>query len=302
MLTLIVAVSGAIALFFFTMAIFFAVRVWRRQREERLSQRIVGAEQRPAPVLRIRDLEDRARGLGRRLRSSLAQAGVETPPARFLLQSALLVGLVMLLAGLQTGSLLSGLVFGALAVVGIQLYISRRRNRRLAQMDRQIPTALEVMMFSLRAGGTLEEAPLSHKLRRCYDEYALGRPIEASLQQLRARWISVRAIYSFVEGVTVLKRTGGNLIEVMGAIIENLRAQAAYEARHRALTSEGRISGKILMALPLLTLSFQAVTAPAQLRALFATSSGRLVLLLAAVLWLLGVVWVSRLVRPARRA
>jgi tight adherence protein B len=140
--------------------------------------------------------------------------------------------------------------------------------------------------------------PLSIELKRCVEEYELGRPIEEALLSLSLRLEPCRALRTFVEAVLVLKQTGGNLIEIIDQIVDSMRAQAAYEAKYRALTAEGRTSGMILGALPLLILAAIVLVQPDYLGSLLADSAGMTIIALAGGLWLAGVVWLARLARP----
>jgi tight adherence protein B len=309
-----IGVSTGIAVFFILLALFWLVRSLLRQREEQFRRRLGVQEPDNEPNIRIRKKSgsgirlSRAPSMLHRLRLTLNQGGIAMSSGRFLGLSLLAVLTVLLLATLATSSLLSGLVLAALAIFCIYALVMRRCQQRLRQVRAQLPVALEVMTFSLRAGHSLEEAirmaaeevepPLSVELLRCHEEYALGRPIEVALRALRARFSAVRPLHAFVEAVVVLKRTGGNIIEVMETIVDNLRSQTAYEAKHRALTSEGRMSGLFLMALPLVTLAIQALSAPDQLELMVQGANGRFILLIAALLWVVGVVWIRRLVRP----
>jgi tight adherence protein B len=313
-----IAVALAIAVFFFLLALFWLVRGLTRRKEEFLMHRLgVEPEVEKEPAIRIRSAAEEHEGriaatsAVRSLAAYLERCGFSIQVGRFIAVSAMSCSVVGILAVLVTGSSLSGPVMAAVALLAIYIVVSRRHGKRVQQINDQLPTALEMMIFSLRAGQNLEDAiktaadeveqPLSAELQRCHQEYVMGRPIESALQQLRVRWRPVRALTSFVEAVVVLKRTGGNIIEVMETLVENLRAHAAFEARHRALTAEGRTSGMILMLLPLAILVIQTTMAPKQLLSMLADETGRLFLFLAVGLWLLGILWVSHLVRPTRR-
>lgn len=304
------AFFAAVALFCGAQGAFWFIRALSRKEEEQLGRRLrgqVGAEQAAEGGIKIRRLTSATEGALERLRTRVERLGIGSLSA-LVSRVGLLLLVVVVAVVLITGSPVAALSAGLVSLVGVQVYLGRRHAKLIALMDGQVPRALDLMVFSLRAGNGLEEAirlaaeqvdaPLSPELRRCYQEAAMGRPIEAALEQLRSRWIGVTALGFFVEAVTVLKRTGGNLVEVLERMGTNLRAQAAFRAKHRALTAEGRMSGKILMALPFLSVGLQAVFAPQQLRELFDSQGGQLVLGAAALMWFAGAMWISRLTRP----
>jgi tight adherence protein B len=304
-----IALALGIALFFLLLALFWLARGARRRREELLIARLgIAPGPGQGPAIRIRSAAEERHSA---LTAYLERCGYTVPAGRLLGACAAGSALAGLVAALATGSPLAGPVVAAVALLVVRIVIARRHGRRVRQVTEGLPVALELMILGLRAGQSLEQAirsaavevepPLSAELERCCQEHAMGRSVESALEQLRARWRPVRALATFVEAVVVLKRTGGNMIEVLETLVEGLRARATLEARHRALTSEGRTSGVILMLLPVAALVIQTTMAPEQLHAMAADGTGRLYLALAGALWLSGALWVSRLVRPEGR-
>lgn len=309
-----IALFSGLAVFCVLQGLFWAMRNKHREREESLRRRLnVGKEEKEELDIG-RAVPGEVQGyLARfeamqRLGTLLLQGGVDLPVQSFVALAAAIIGGIFVLVMLIVGSVASGFVLALVSALLLFMVISSKRDRRLAAIDNQLPKALELMMIGLRAGHTLEDTirfageelqePLSHELSRCYDEYSLGRPIEEALTNLSVRLAPCKSLRTFVESVLVLKQTGGNLIEIIEQIIDSLRAQAAYEARYRALTSEGRTSGIILGALPLLVLSMVLLLQPGYIGALFTTDDGRIVILIAAGLWVTGVLWLFRLVKP----
>jgi tight adherence protein B len=187
--------------------------------------------------------------------------------------------------------------------------IARLRSaRRIARCDAQMPQALDVIALALRAGHALPgalalaadevAAPLGHELRRACDEHQLGRPLGEVIAGMAARLPGAPTVEAFVVADAVLQETGGNLIEVIERIAETARARAAYRARLRALTAEGRQSARLLAGLPGAFLVLALVSDPGYAGALLTDRGGRTILALAVGLWVIGVAWTRRLVRP----
>lgn len=311
-----IGVCVAFALFFLAQGTYWLLRGRRQRREEQIKQRIRGGQ-----VLDVGEggkIQIRSGGLGKqaagnlaaRLRLTLQQAGSELTLAAAVGRAFGVAIFAVLVFTLFTGNLLVGLGAGLAALFVVHLVFASRRDKKVRLFEEQLSAALEAMVFALRAGRSFEESlhsaaeeveePLADELGRVYQETSLGRPVEVALEQLRDRWPQIRALRSFVEAVGVLKRTGGNLVKVMQTMSSGLHAQALFEVRHRALTSEGRMSGRILMGLPIFALLVQALLAPEQLGQLLGTPTGQTVLMASAGLWVLGAVWISRLTRPER--
>lgn len=237
----------------------------------------------------------------------VAESGLGWTMTMFITRMALAATGGMLL-GLLLRSGLLAIIFGGAGASILWFVVRAARARRLAQCDEQMPQALEIMGLALRAGHALPKAlslaadetpaPLSHELRRAADEHALGRPISGVLESLSQRLPGAEAINTFVVAVLVLQETGGNLIAVIDRIVENARARASYQARLRALTSEGRQSAKLLALLPGAFAVLAMMSDPNYVDMLFYDSGGRVVTLVAAILWITGILWTRRLVRP----
>lgn len=304
---------GGIALFCLAQGVFWLIRSQRREREDALRRRLmVVAEEVDLSI--TRDLRGELTGaLGelksmQQLNTYLMQSGVGMSLRAFLFLAVALVSGMFLLTLLLTAAVASGILMALITGLVLYIVISGKRTNRLNAIDAQLPKALELMMIGLRAGHTLEDTirfaseelqpPLSLELGRCAEEYAMGRPIEAALTNMAQRLSPCKALRVFVESVLVLKQTGGNLIEIIEQIIDSLRAQAAFEARYRALTSEGRTSGIILGALPVLVLAVVMLVQPGYLGMLLLDNAGRVVIMIAAGQWSLGIFWLWRLIKP----
>jgi tight adherence protein B len=237
----------------------------------------------------------------------LAESGLGWTMGMFFSRLAM-VAVVGLMFGLMLGSGFLGFVLSFGGMAALYIVVRGARARRLAKCDEQMPQALEIMSMALRAGHALpralelasEEAPepLCHELRRAHEEHKLGRPIGEVLEAFGERLPGCDAVNTFVVAVLVLQETGGNLISVIDRIVENARARSSYQARLRALTAEGRQSAKLLALLPGIFGVLAMTADPTYAEVLLYDSGGRMITLAAAGLWLFGILWTRRLVRP----
>lgn len=237
----------------------------------------------------------------------IAESGLGWTMGMFATRLAL-AATVGLLLGVALGSGLLAIVGALGGAVIVWAVVRGARARRMAQCDTQMPQALEIVALALRAGHALPSAlelaaneapaPLCHELRRAADEQALGRPIGEVLQAFGARLPGCEAVNTFVVAVLVLQETGGNLITVIDRIVENARARSSYRARLRALTAEGRQSAKLLGFLPGAFAVLAMVSDPNYADMLLRDPGGRMITLVAGGLWLVGILWTRRLVKP----
>ena len=248
-------------------------------------------------------VRDEADGLGR----WLAESGLGWTAGQLGARAGV-AALLGLIAGLALGSGALAMVLALGACAAMWLVVRAARARRLAQCDEQMPQALEIMALALRAGHALPgalrlaaqeaPAPLCHELRHAHDQHQLGRPITEVFAAMGERLPGCAAVETFVVAVAVLQETGGNLITVIDRIVENARARASYQTRLRALTAEGRQSARMLALLPLGFFVLALASDPTYGGTLLYDGGGRMILVVAVGLWLTGLAWTRRLVRP----
>lgn len=139
------------------------------------------------------------------------------------------------------------------------LWLVLRRNRRFAKFGKQIPDALGLIARALRSGHSLNaglhmvaeemSAPISVEFMRAYEEQNLGIPIETALKNMQKRMPNLDLKF-FVTAVSIQRQTGGDLAEIIDKICDVVRERFKILGMVQALTGEGRLSGAVLMALP----------------------------------------------------
>jgi tight adherence protein B len=126
-------------------------------------------------------------------------------------------------------------------------------------MARQLPDALDFLARILQAGHSLatglqmmaEELPqpLAGEFRRCYDQHCLGQPLEECMKDMAARVDSAEFTF-FVTAVLIQRQTGGDLSQVLHNISHTIRQRVRLQQQVRVRTAEGRLSGYVLVAFP----------------------------------------------------
>lgn len=143
------------------------------------------------------------------------------------------------------------------------IVLSNLAQRRRKRMEEQFPLALDIFTRALRAGhpvgGAIDlvtqecEDPLGSEFGLVADEVAYGADLTDALLSLSDRW-ELEDIRMFVVSLSVQTETGGNLAEILENLTKVIRDRAGLYMKVRALSSEGRISGWMLTALPILTM------------------------------------------------
>jgi Flp pilus assembly protein TadB len=237
------------------------------------------------------------RGLAQRL----DLAGIARKPAEWVLIGvAGTMGLAALLT-LLIGNLLVGLLIAVpVGWIGMRLIVSFRIRRRRAAFRDQLPDVLQFVAGSIRAGFSLGQAldavvregsqPAAEEFSRALAEARIGLDLEVALDGVASRMDSVDLRWA-VMAVRIQREVGGNLAEVLATTVATMR-ERSYLYRHvRSLTAEGRLSGVILIALPLLMGAWLFFTDRTYLIPLYTTPIGLVLLFGSLVLFVLGVLW-----------
>ncbi|WP_338243569.1 type II secretion system F family protein [Aurantiacibacter hainanensis] len=157
--------------------------------------------------------------------------------------------------------LLLGLVITlCLSVLLPLMVLNMMATRRRRRVEEQFPIALDVFVRALKAGHPIASAlviltkemedPIGSEFGLVSDEVSYGAELTDALSEMAERW-DLDDIRMFVVSLTVQSETGGNLAEVLENLSEVIRARASLFLKVRALSSEGRMTGWLLTALPI---------------------------------------------------
>lgn len=202
----------------------------------------------------------------------LNQAGMRISAARMLQIMAgvtLVIGLLFPLLGGITGQIRSAggmlllvLFAGGIGIALPILYINFMAARRIKQIEAQFPIALDILVRGLRAGYPVTSAmellvtemqdPISSEFALVVAEMNYGYPLRDALANLAAR-VQTQDTQMFVVSVAIQAETGGSLAEILDGLSKVIRDRAAMVLKVRALASEGKMTGTLLTALPIIT-------------------------------------------------
>jgi tight adherence protein B len=240
-----------------------------------------------------------------RWRNLLSQASPDLTLERF-------VGLVAMLtvvAGVGvyavSRSPLAALAAAAVGAAVPFLRILHQRRRRQQLIVDQLVEALEFLARVLRAGHSLSTGiqmigeelpdPIASEFRRCYDQHALGQSLEEAMTEMALR-VESRHFSFFVTSVLIQRQTGGNLSEILDNICGVVRARIRLQQHVRAITAEGRLTGYILSAFPVVI--FLAISALNNEYAgvLLRTQAGQIALVIGVIMQILALITIRRIV------
>ncbi|MET0507167.1 MAG: type II secretion system F family protein [Burkholderiaceae bacterium] len=244
------------------------------------------------------------RRLAHRIERRLAELLVFVDVRRLLTLNLLVVIGLPLFAWLITGAWPLAAVAAVLALAAPNWLLLRLARRRRQRFTAQLPDLLLLVAGSLRAGAGLTLAlrqvsleiasPAGQEIDLVLREQRLGSSLDQALTGLERR-MGGDELRLFTAAIRIASDTGGNLAETLERLADSIRQRLAIEAKIEALTSQGRLQGWIMAALPVAVALALFVLEPEAMEPLVATWQGWLVLAGVAVLELAGLLMIRRI-------
>lgn len=249
----------------------------------------------------------RNQGLESRLEQRLTAAGSRLKPSEWLLFHVgvvLVAGLVGTLLG--GGSLILGVLFLAIGAVLPPVYLRFRATRRRKAFDDALPETLQLMSGALAAGLSLAQSvdtvvregpePVADEFRRVLVETRIGIALEDAFEGVADRFQS-KDFHWVVMAIRIQRQVGGNLSELLTTVGDTMRERGYLRRQVQTLAAEGKLSAIILAGLPPAFLVFMQLTNPDYTSLMYTDPLG-ILMLGGAALWLVvGVFWMSRMVK-----
>ena len=254
-------------------------------------------------VLRRAFEQYQARYVARSLRDLAAMFLFVEPRQLVLLNVAAMALLAAL--GLWAGGPLPCAVAAALGFFAPALAVRVYRRRRLRLFEAQLTEALQQMANALRAGLAFHQAveqtardaspPLAQEFGLYLKEVKMGVPADEALAAM-ARRVGSEDLDLVAVSTNLARQMGGNLAEMFEMVAATIRERFRLEGRIRALTSQGKLQGIIVAALPLGVAAFLDWYRPDLLQPMFEHAYGYVLVSAIALLQVTGFVLIRRIV------
>ena len=137
--------------------------------------------------------------------------------------------------------------------------------------------------------------PIATEFRITMEENNLGININEAMQNLAER-VPLTDLKFFVVAVLIQRETGGNLAEILGNISNIIRERFKLRRQIGVMTAEGRLSAKILGAMPIIMLMIMSALNPTYAPLMFNSPTGIYSLKIAAVMMILGFIWMRSII------
>lgn len=235
----------------------------------------------------------------------IEQSGLGWRPGRFVLLTVVSALMCGALVYLFTGFLVVALPPAILGATLPWLYARRRKAKRVAAFEEIFPDAIDLLGRAIRAGHAFSTAlkmvademgaPLGPEFRRVFEEQRFGLPLDESLSGLAER-IDLADVRIFNTGVLVPREVGGNLAEILDNLARTIRERFTIQRQVRVYTAQGRFTGYLLAALPIIIGFLIYLLNRDYMSILWAEKIGRILIATALLLQIVGFFVIRRIV------
>jgi tight adherence protein B len=236
----------------------------------------------------------------------LQQAGVSWTLQTLLLLSVGTAFSLGSMALIVSQSLLIGAAATVLGAMLPTLYIRHRRTKRFNAFEEFLPECIDLVGRALRAGHPLTAGlkmaaddgaePVASEFRRIFEEQRFGLPIQDSLLGMADR-VDLVDVRILVTAILIQREVGGNLAEILDNLSTVVRARFTIRRQIRVYTAQGRMTGYLLSALPIILFSLLYMINPKYMSILFTDPIGKTLIIVAVSMQLIGFLWIRKIIK-----
>ena len=246
---------------------------------------------------------------------SALKVWLEQSGAAISLSGLLVVSLGAALLGGVVGGALGGALVGRPLATGLcalcglvapSAVLRQRRIMRFRKFEEHFPEALDLISRAVRAGHAFTaglkmiadelDDPVGPEFRTTFDEQNFGLPLADALEHMAVR-MPLLDVQFFVTAVLIQRDTGGNLAEILDNLAGVVRERFKIRRQVRVHTAHGRMTGYVLLALPLFLLVALSFINPDHVSLLFEERMGQIMLMGAVVMQVVGFLWIRQVVK-----
>ena len=235
----------------------------------------------------------------------IESAGMRTDPTRLIAGTAIALMVNIVALSLLDASPLVTLIAGLITPLVPYAYIRHAAHARLRAFEEIFPDAIGLMARALRAGHAVTttlsmvadevDEPVKSEFRALHEQHQYGLPLAQVLRTF-ARRIPLIDVRFFVTAVLTQRETGGNLAEVLDNLGAVTRDRFRVRRQLRVLTAQGRMTGWVLAALPLVLGGILYLFNPTHVAEFVKDPLGLRMLQAALVLEVIGAVFIRKIV------
>lgn len=235
----------------------------------------------------------------------IASSGIKLKPNEFITIWIALTIAPLLVVAILGDSIITGV---ALSIIGLglpPLFVNNSINKRERLFNAQLAQATILMGNSIKGGFTFLQSmssvaedmqpPISHEFSKVLREIHYGVSQEAALRHMVERTKN-KDLELLVSAVLTSAQVGSNLSEILDTISSTIRDRIRIKQEIKTLTAQGRMSGLIIGALPVILVLAIMVVSPGYFVDFFQSDIGKIMMVISVFLEIIGFTIINKIV------
>lgn len=216
------------------------------------------------------------------------------------------VALAAVLASLAVAPLVGrfgAVLVAAVVIAGFLRWLERRREARIQAFIGQLPELARLLSNGAQAGLGMQRSlelaareltdPAGSELRGIVSQMRLGYSLRSALDSLSARLPS-RELGVLVRTIAIQQRSGGALVSALTHVATTLEERRRLQREARTAVAGASFSGFAVMLIGAGSILVMNALSPGAIDELFGTAIGRIVLVVAGALFMVGFLLIRR--------
>lgn len=236
----------------------------------------------------------------------LKSAGVQYSPEEYIMMKWFLAAIVGGILYFLSNNILFLILGGVCGYVFPRLWIKRKITQRIQKFNEGLPDMITTIVGSLRAGYSFSQAlktvaeecesPIKDEVTLMLKEMNYGISMEEALNNLSSRMPS-NDLEMLIQSVLIQRQVGGNLANVLEIIVKTIRDRNKIHRQVQTLTSQGKLSGKVIGSLPVALGGMIYLINPGYINPLFTNTIGIIVISAGVISGMIGFVLIHKLTK-----
>ncbi|WP_196593965.1 type II secretion system F family protein [Pectinatus sottacetonis] len=239
------------------------------------------------------------------LDKKMQQAGLPLLGSEFIIITGIISAAAALVTALMTLHWYMAVAAATAAAVICQVYLNLKITKRRQAFTNQLGDTLSMIADAMRSGFSFMQSielaaremkpPIGEEFAKMLAETRMGIPTEQALQSMADR-VASRDFDLIMAAVLIQRQVGGDLSYILDNISSTVVSRIKMKREIKTLTSQGRMSGSILLALPFAMAAILSFMNPAYLQPLITKPVGHMAVGGAIVLEIIGYIVIQRIV------
>jgi len=186
------------------------------------------------------------------------------------------------------------------------VYLILLKKRRRNKIKNEMLRAVIIMNNAFKAGKSTLQAveiasrdlskPISYEFQKIYQDMSYGLSVDVAFMRFAKR-VNLEEANYIASSLTILNKTGGNIIMVFSSIEKTLFDKKKLESDLKNSTAASNLVVKVLMIIPLLFVLFIYIMSPTYFEPLFSSVLGYMVVFIIVFMFVIYIYLLNKIMK-----